>query len=58
MVLRHHNEAEALNAIQKMDWEWEVQGINRGAVVKINHNNININVPLVKVNKDFDQLLS
>ena len=24
MVLRHHNEAESLNAVQKMDWEWKV----------------------------------
>ena len=24
MVLRHHNEAESLNAVQKMDWEWKL----------------------------------
>ena len=23
MVLRHHNEAESLHAVQKMDWEWK-----------------------------------
>merc|ERR1712076_294471 len=27
MVLRHHNEAESLNAVQKMDWEWKVNGL-------------------------------
>ena len=28
MVLRHHNEAESLNAVQKMDWEWKLQEIS------------------------------
>ena len=28
MVLRHHNEAESLNAVQKMDWEWKVSELN------------------------------
>ena len=28
MVLRHHNEAESLNAVQKMDWEWKVNELN------------------------------
>ena len=30
MVLRHHNEAESLNAVQKMDWEWKVNEITGG----------------------------
>eukprot|EP00096_Caligus_rogercresseyi_P015169 TRINITY_DN760_c0_g1_i2.p1 TRINITY_DN760_c0_g1~~TRINITY_DN760_c0_g1_i2.p1 ORF type:complete len:766 (+),score=340.51 TRINITY_DN760_c0_g1_i2:1116-3413(+) len=28
MVLRHHNEAESLNAVQKMDWEWKLKEIS------------------------------
>jgi hypothetical protein len=35
MVLRHHNEAESLNAVQKMDWEWKLAEINTGAKVKV-----------------------
>ena len=27
MVLRQQNEAESLNAVQKMDWEWKVNEI-------------------------------
>ena len=34
MVLRHHNEAESLNAVQKMDWEWKLGEIP-GAKVEI-----------------------
>merc|ERR1711892_711146 len=34
MVLRHHNEAESLNAVQKMDWEWKLSEINSGMKVK------------------------
>ena len=33
MVLRHHNEAESLNAVQRMDWEWKLGEIP-GAKVK------------------------
>lgn len=25
MLLRHHNEAESLHAVQKMDWEWKMK---------------------------------
>jgi hypothetical protein len=35
MVLRHHNEAESLNAVQKMDWEWKLAEINAGSKVKV-----------------------
>jgi len=24
MLLRHHNEAESLHAVQKMHWEWKM----------------------------------
>ena len=37
MVLRHHNEAESLNAVQKMDWEWKLGEIP-GA--KVNNRNL------------------
>lgn len=25
MLLRHHNEAESLHAVQRMDWEWKLK---------------------------------
>ena len=31
MVLRHHNEAESLNAVQKLDWEWKMNEISTGS---------------------------
>ena len=34
MVLRHHNEAESLNAVQKMDWEWKLGEIPGAKVIK------------------------
>ena len=35
MVLRHHNEAESLNAVQKMDWEWKLGEIPGPKVTSI-----------------------
>ena len=31
MVLRHHNEAESLNAVQKLDWEWKMNELSTGS---------------------------
>lgn len=56
MVLRHHNEAESLNAVQKMDWEWKLQEINSG--IKVKPATDDLHVPMVQVNEDFDQLIS
>merc|ERR1719188_216656 len=56
MVLRHHNEAESLNAVQKMDWEWKLQEINSG--IKVKPAIDDLHVPMVQVNEDFDQLVS
>lgn len=54
MVLRHHNEAESLNAVQKMDWEWKVAELNEG---NPHHANAVINddlyIPMVRVSDDF-----
>jgi len=58
MVLRHHNEAESLNAVQKMDWEWKLQAINRDVITKMKPTTDDLHVPMVQVNEDFDQLLS
>lgn len=55
MVLRHHNEAESLNAVQKMDWEWklgEIPGAKNRPCAD------DLHVPMVQVSDDFDQLLS
>jgi hypothetical protein len=48
MVLRHHNEAESLNAVQKMDWEWSVT--SDGGVYSNEHN---LHIPIVRVSEDF-----
>ena len=47
MVLRHHNEAESLNAVQKMDWEWKLQEINSG--IKVKPAIDDLHVPMVQV---------
>ena len=56
MVLRHHNEAESLNAVQKMDWSWKITEINSG--MKVKPATDDLHVPMVQVNEDFDQLVS
>lgn len=55
MVLRHHNEAESLHAVQKMDWEWKMKELmlceyKASPVIEENH------VPMVHVSDDFDLL--
>ena len=63
MVLRHHNEAESLNAVQKMDWEWKVNELSVGnpqqtplpaphrqQMAQID----DLHIPMVHVSDDFD----
>lgn len=55
MLLRHHNEAESLHAVQKMDWEWKMKELGfcefkSKPVILDNH------VPIVHVSDDFDLL--
>lgn len=54
MVLRHHNEAESLNAVQKMDWEWKVNEITGGTgaegVLKVD----DLHIPMVHVSDESD----
>lgn len=55
MLLRHHNEAESLHAVQKMDWEWKLKEVSlcewkAKAVIDDAH------VPEVHVSDDFDLL--
>jgi len=57
MVLRHHNEAESLNAVQKMDWEWKL-GEFPGNKLMTRPCAGDLHVPMVQVSDDFDQLLS
>ena len=54
--MRHHNEAEALNAVQKMDWEEKLPAINSG--MKVKPTTDDLHVPMVQVYEDFDQLVS
>lgn len=54
MVLRHHNEAESLHAVQKMDWEWKLKELGvaePNTKVQIDE----LHVPMVQV-ADFDLL--
>lgn len=53
--MRHHNEAESLNAVQKMDWEWkinEISGVttNMSSLAQID----DLHIPMVHVSDDFD----
>ncbi|CAH1118962.1 unnamed protein product [Phaedon cochleariae] len=55
MLLRHHNEAESLHAVQKMDWEWKMKELSlcdRKITPKIEE----AHVPMVHVSDDFDLL--
>lgn len=57
MLLRQRREAESLQAIQKLDWEWK--GKETGYYDPKSIRVINIDdccVPLVKVIDDFDLL--
>ncbi|KAJ8897217.1 hypothetical protein PR048_002563 [Dryococelus australis] len=55
MLLRHHNEAESLHAVQKMDWEWKMKelGICEFKVKPVIEE---LHVPMVHVSDDFDLL--
>ncbi|KAK6626839.1 hypothetical protein RUM44_009316 [Polyplax serrata] len=55
MLLRHHNEAESLHAVQKMDWEWKMKELGfcefkSKPAIHDSH------VPMVHVSDDFDLL--
>ena len=59
MVLRHHNEAESLNAVQKMDWEWKVSELSSTATSSGGSQNPvtpvdDLHIPMVHVSDDFD----
>lgn len=63
-MLRHHNEAESLNARQRCDWEWKVDelsptpsvtgvaqsGDNVGSSFQVD----DLYIPMVHVSDDFD----
>ncbi|KAK2717513.1 hypothetical protein QYM36_006332 [Artemia franciscana] len=55
MLLRHHNEAESLHAVQKMDWEWRLKetGLCEPKARAIIDDT---SVPMVQVSDDFDLL--
>ncbi|KAG1683626.1 Ankyrin repeat domain-containing protein 12 [Nymphon striatum] len=55
MLLRHHNEAEALHAVQKMSWEWKMKslGVCDAKTTPVIDNVI---VPMVYVGDEFDVL--
>ena len=54
MVLRHHNEAESLNAVQKMDWEWKVKELAGNASDTVRTQIDDLHIPMVHVSDDFD----
>ena len=58
MVLRHHNEAESLNAVQKLDWEWKMNEISTGSRDQSGTSSSfatidDLYVPTVRVSDDF-----
>lgn len=55
MLLRHHNEAESLYAVQKMTWEWKLKELalcDAKSTPQID----DLFVPMVHVSDDFDLL--
>uniref|UniRef100_A0A336LPW3 CSON010164 protein n=1 Tax=Culicoides sonorensis TaxID=179676 RepID=A0A336LPW3_CULSO len=55
MLLRHHNEAESLHAVQRMDWEWKLKELSL-CEWKSKPEIDEILVPQVHVSDDFDLL--
>lgn len=55
MIMRHHNEAESLHAVQKMSWEWKMKELSL-CEYKTKPVIENDFVPIVSVNDDFDLL--
>ncbi|KAK7069322.1 ankyrin repeat [Halocaridina rubra] len=55
MVLRHHNEAESLHAVQRMDWEWKLKELGECDANSQPHIE-DAHVPMVQVSEDFDLL--
>ncbi|XP_058801368.1 uncharacterized protein LOC131670062 isoform X2 [Phymastichus coffea] len=55
MLLRHHNEAESLHAVQLMDWEWKLKEIEFCAIEDTPQAD-DYHVPMVHVSDDFDLL--
>lgn len=55
MLLRHHNEAESLHAVQKMDWEWKLKELSL-CEFKVTPQIDDLHVPMVHVSDDFDLL--
>jgi hypothetical protein len=55
MLLRHHNEAESLHAVQRMNWEWKMKelGICEFKAKPVIED---LHVPMVHVSDDFDLL--
>ncbi|XP_076641064.1 uncharacterized protein LOC143352449 [Halictus rubicundus] len=55
MLLRHHNEAESLHAVQRMDWEWKLKEVGL-CEFKATPQIEDMHVPMVHVSDDFDLL--
>ena len=58
MVLRHHNEAESLNAVQKMDWEWKLSELTETesdteSLLNSSNASDDLYIPMVRVSDDF-----
>lgn len=55
MLLRHHNEAESLHAVQQMHWEWKLKEVGL-CEPKVTPQIEDVHVPMVHVSDDFDLL--
>ena len=53
MVLRHHNEAEALNAVQRLDWSWKCQEIIGTHDCEHDLKVDDLHIPMVQVSDEF-----
>ncbi|XP_020299892.1 ankyrin repeat domain-containing protein 12 isoform X3 [Pseudomyrmex gracilis] len=55
MLLRHHNEADSLHAVQRMHWEWKLKEVGL-CESKVTPQIEDVHVPMVHVSDDFDLL--
>ncbi|KAL0100821.1 hypothetical protein PUN28_019301 [Cardiocondyla obscurior] len=55
MLLRHHNEAESLHAVQRMHWEWKLKEVGL-CESKTTPQIEDLHIPMVHVSDDFDLL--
>ena len=60
LLMRHHHEAESLNAVQKLEWQWKLKDsvLSSSSEHKASPALTDSHVPMVVVNDEFELLPS